>query len=195
MVKSLGLFPMRVDNPIKVRFAKGEPQVAGRVVGNMPIKCETWKEEENVTICEMDDIDVVLGLPFLEAYSGVFKGKKRKLVIQIDDKEFVLPLTKSSEVFGGCSNFILARKLKEKCYMLVMRVGEARDGVTEKVELVPKCVEDMLKRYHDVMPEDLSNELSPRQEMDHKIEMHLGTEPPLKAPYHLSQKELEEFKS
>ena len=38
MVKSLGLFPMRVDNLIEVRFAKGEPQVAGRVVGNVPIE-------------------------------------------------------------------------------------------------------------------------------------------------------------
>ena len=41
MVKSLGLVPMRVDNPIEVRFAKGEPQVAGRVVGNVPIECGT----------------------------------------------------------------------------------------------------------------------------------------------------------
>ena len=36
-----------------------------------------------------------------------------------------------------------------------MRAGEVGDGITEKVELVPKCVEDVLKRYHDVMPEDL----------------------------------------
>ena len=96
MVKSLGLFPMRVDNPIEVRFAKGEPQVAGQVVGNVPIECGTWKGEESFTICEMDDIDVVLGLTFLEAYNGVFKGKKRELVVQSDGKEFVLPLTKSS---------------------------------------------------------------------------------------------------
>ena len=67
MVKLLGLVPMRVDNPIKVRFAKGEPQVAGRVVGNVPIECGTWKKEESFTICEMDDIDVVLGLMFLKA--------------------------------------------------------------------------------------------------------------------------------
>ena len=32
------------------------------------------------------------------------------------------------------------------CYMLVMRAGEAGVGVTEKVELVPKCVGDVLKR-------------------------------------------------
>ena len=195
MVNSLGLFPMRVDNPIEVRFAKGEPQVAGRVVGNVSIECGTWKGEESFTICEMDDIDVVLGLTFLEAYNGVFKGKKRELVVQSDGKEFVLPLTKSSEAFGGRLNFISARELSEKCYMLVMRAGEAGDGVAEKVELVPKCVEDVLKRYQDVMPEDLPNELSPRREVDHKMEVKSGTEPPSKAPYRLSQKEVEELKS
>ena len=62
MVKSLGLFPMKVDNPIQVRFTKGEPQVAGRVVENVPIECGTWKREESFTICEMDDIDVIFGL-------------------------------------------------------------------------------------------------------------------------------------
>ena len=143
----------------------------------------------------MDDIDVVLGLTFLEAYNGVFKGKKRELVIQSDGQEFVLPLTKSNGAFGGRLNFISARELSEKCYMLVMRAGEARDGVAEKVELVPKCVEDVLKRYQDVMPEDLPNELPPRREVDHKIEVKSRTEPPLKAPSRLSQKELKELKS
>ena len=69
------------------------------------------------------------------------------------------------------------------------------DGVAKKVELVPKCVEDVLKRYQDVMPEDLPNELPPRREVDHKIEVKPGTEPPSKVPYRLSQKELEELKS
>ena len=36
MVKSLGLFLLRINNPIEVRLTKGEPQVAGRVVGNVP---------------------------------------------------------------------------------------------------------------------------------------------------------------
>ena len=106
-----------------------------------------------------------------------------------------MPLTKSNGAFGGHLNFISARELSEKCYMLVMRAGKAGVGVTEKVELVPKCVEDELKRYQDVMPEDLPNELLPRREVDHKIEVKPGTEPPSKAPYRLSQKELEELKS
>ena len=151
--------------------------------------------EESFTICEMDDIHVVLGLMFLEAYNGVFKGKKRELVVQSDGKEFVLPLIKSSRAFGGRLNFISARELSEKCYILVMRAGEAGDGIAEKVELVPKCVEDVLKRYLNVMPKDLPNELPPRREVDHKIEVKPGIKPPSKAPYHLSQKELEELKS
>ena len=105
-----------------------------------------------------------------------------------------MPLTKSSRAFGGRLNFISARELSEKCYMLVMLAGEVGDGITEKVELVPKC-EDVLKRYQDVMSEDLSNELPPRREVDDKIEVKPGTEPPSKAPYGLSQKELEELKS
>ena len=86
----------------------------------------------------MDDIDVVLGLTVLKAYNGVFKNKKRELVVQSDGNKFILPLTKSSGAFGGRLNFISARELSEKCYMLVMRAGEVGDGVAEKVELVPK---------------------------------------------------------
>ena len=106
-----------------------------------------------------------------------------------------MPLTKLSGAFGGRLNFISAKELSEKCYMLVMRVGKAGDGVNEKVEVVPKCVKDVLKMYQDVMLEDLPKELSPRREVDYKIEVKLESEPPSKAPYRLSQKELEELKS
>ena len=106
-----------------------------------------------------------------------------------------MPLTKSSGASGKRLNFILARELNKRCYMLVMRAREARDGVTKRVELVPKCVKDVLKMYKDVMLKDLPNQLPPRWEVDHKIEVKPGTEPPSKAPYRLSQKELEELKS
>ena len=162
---------------------------------NVPIKCGTWKWEESLTICEMDDIIVVLGLMILKAYNGVFKGKNWELVVQSNGKEFVLPLTKLNGVLGGRLNFISARELSKKCYMLVMRAGEARDGIIEKVELVPKCIKDVLKKYQNVMPEDLPNEWPPKQEVDYKIEVKSGTEPPSKTPYRLSQKELEELKS
>ena len=36
-----------------------------------------------------------------------------------------------------------------------MRTGEAGNGVTEEVEIVPKCIDDVLKKYQVVMPEDV----------------------------------------
>ena len=168
----LGLtFPKRVDNLIQVRFANGKPQVAGRVVDNVPIECGTWKGEESFTICEMDDINVVLGLTFLEAYNRVFKGKKGELVVQSDDKEFVLPLTKSSEAFGGRLNFISTRELSSK-----VRRGRAKE--------VLGC--DARRS---------TNEFPPRREVDHNIEVKPRIKSPSKAPYRLDQKELEALKS
>ena len=148
-----------------------KPQVPGRVVVNVPIKCKMWKGLESFTICDMDDIDVVLGLTFLKSYNRVFPGRKQELVVQNDDKDIVLPLKKSSEAFGGCLNFISTRELKGRCYILVIPSRKAKDGVTDKIELVPKWVEDVLRRYHNVMPEDLPNKLSLREEVDQKIEV------------------------
>ena len=45
------------------------------------------------------------------------------------------------------------------------------------------------------MPEDLPNKFLPKREVDHKIKVKRKIEPPSKAPYGLSQKELEELKS
>ena len=50
-------------------------------MGNVLTEYGTWKGEKSITIYEMDDIDVVLGLTFPEACNGVFKGKKRELVV------------------------------------------------------------------------------------------------------------------
>ena len=60
------------------------------MVENLPIECGMWKGEGSFIIYKMDNINVVLGLTFLEAYNRVFKRKKWELVMQSDGKEFVL---------------------------------------------------------------------------------------------------------
>ena len=77
------------------------------------IEYRTWKDEESFTKCNMDNIYVVLGLTFLEAYNAKFKYKKQEVVVQNDGKEFVLPLIKSSNGLGRRLNFISARDLSE----------------------------------------------------------------------------------
>ena len=143
----------------------------------------------------MDNIDVVLGLTFLEAYNEVFKGKKRELSRSKWRQGVCFAFDKIEQGVWRTSQPHLGEGAKWE----MLHVGDAswrsRGWGHWEVELVSKCDENVLKRYQDVMPEDLPNELPPRREVDHKIEVEPRTEPPSKAPYRLSQKELEELKS
>lgn len=46
----------------------------------------------------------------------------------------------------------------------------------------------------DVLTDDLAAILIPNRNVDHKIRVHLGSTTPIKTPYRLNQKELEELK-
>jgi len=46
-----------------------------------------------------------------------------------------------------------------------------------------KCIKQVLNEFLDVMHEELLDELSPRKQVDHVIEVMSGVAPPNKAPY------------
>jgi hypothetical protein len=47
----------------------------------------------------------------------------------------------------------------------------------------PKWVEQVLDEFPNVMLEELSDDLPPKRQVDHAIEVMLGMAPPAKAPY------------
>src|SRR5207302_9908725 len=52
----------------------------------------------------------------------------------------------------------------------------------------------LLGRYRDVFPKDLPLGLPPKRDVDHRIELEPGSEPPTKAPYRMSPAQLDELK-
>ncbi|XP_070023194.1 uncharacterized protein [Nicotiana sylvestris] len=61
-------------------------------------------------------------------------------------------------------------------------------------EIVPPCIEKLLEKNKDVMPEELPKHLPPRREVNHKIELEPGSKPPAFAPYRMALPQLEELK-
>uniref|UniRef100_A0A1S4AD62 RNA-directed DNA polymerase homolog n=1 Tax=Nicotiana tabacum TaxID=4097 RepID=A0A1S4AD62_TOBAC len=61
-------------------------------------------------------------------------------------------------------------------------------------ETVPPCIEKLLKENKDVMPDEFPKHLPPRRELDHKIELEPGANPPAFAPYRMAPPELEELR-
>lgn len=59
---------------------------------------------------------------------------------------------------------------------------------------IPTEVYDVLDKYVDLMPDELSNVLPPRHTIDRQIELESGKKLAAKAPYHLSRPELQELK-
>ena len=52
----------------------------------------------------------------------------------------------------------------------------------------------MLKRYKDVIPDQLLKVLSPKREIDHQIELVPQAKPPTRAPYNMAPPELTELR-
>jgi hypothetical protein len=74
------------------------------------------------------------------------------------------------------------------CVMQVLDEFEPREAT--KVVSLHKCIKQVLKKFPDVMPE----ELPPRRQVDHAIEVMSGVAPPAKAPYRMNHEELRELK-
>ena len=58
----------------------------------------------------------------------------------------------------------------------------------------PEQVQSILNEFSDIFPKDLPAGLPPSRDVDHRIELVPGAEPPHRAPYRMSPKGLDELK-
>ncbi|KAL3675441.1 hypothetical protein R1sor_025389 [Riccia sorocarpa] len=78
--------------------------------------------------------------------------------------------------------------ISDNCFL-----GLIREAPSEKLDgQISEYLENVVKEFMDVFPEDLPAGLPPKRRIDHKIEVMPGSTPPCKAPYRLAPHELEE---
>ena len=96
----------------------------------------------------------------------------------------------------------------EPVYLPVVRtkeVAEQGEDPTNEDQIVtvnedqtkteyPMQVQEILNEFSDVFPKDLLAGLPPQRQLDHKIELVPGAEPPHRAPYRMSPQGLDELK-
>jgi clan AA aspartic protease (TIGR02281 family) len=195
LAKELGLPTKEVSKPINVPFAKGERHQAKEVALDVTLRNGVWEFVENFTLCEMDEVDVILGDTFLESHAMDVRRKPTQLVVCHDGKELVLKLTRGPSMAGGKLNMVSLDQMLEEQFVVIAR-EEQRGHQKEVVgQTLPKRIQEVLAEYKDVLTNELPKELPPRREVDHKIEVQPGAEPPSKPPYRLNQKELMELKT
>ena len=196
LTRELGLPTRRAGKPINVRFAKGEPHEMKEVALHVNLKSGALEIVESFILCEINEMDLILKDTFFEVHIVDVRRKPVHLVVCCDGKEVTLQLTRTPKAGGGKLNLVSMEQMQDVQLVVVVRMeqmegtrGEARnDGP------LPRHICKVLGKHKDVLTNELSQELAPKKEIDHKIEVIPGSEPPSKAPYRLNQKELLELK-
>ena len=85
-------------------------------------------------------------------------------------------------------NLVSLEQQDDERFMVVMWVGQEEGEVVKAKEgkLLLKSIKEVLKRYKDALIKELSQELLPKREVDHKIKVIPRVEPPSKAIYRLN---------
>jgi hypothetical protein len=97
--KELDLPTGRAGKPIKERYAKGEPHETDEVALNVNLKCGTFEFKENFTLCEMDEVDLILGDTFFETHTVDVRRKPVRVVLCRNGKKNNFEVDEGS--YGG----------------------------------------------------------------------------------------------
>ncbi len=150
----------------------------------------------DLLVSTLGGMDCILGMEFITSNNVLIEGQN--MLIRIPSKNGIVRV-KAHEVpsVGGTTIHLMLGKALEKeclggCGMLcVMRVlDEFEPKEATKVVSFHKCIKQMLEEFPNVMLEELLDELPPRRQVDHAIEVMPGVAPPAKAPYQMSHEEL-----
>ena len=196
LARILDLPMWRAGKPINIRFAKGEPYETQEVALHVNLKNGALEFVESFTLCKMDEVELILEDTFFEAHMVDVRHKPVCLVVCRDGKEVTLQLTRNPMAGGGKLNLVSIEQMQDKQLVVVVQM-EQMEGTrweARKDGLLPRHISKVLGKYKDVLTNELSQELLPKREVDHKIEVIPRSEPPSKAPYQLNQKELLELK-
>jgi hypothetical protein len=175
--------------PIEVHFANGAPHPTTLQVRDVPFQLGNWRRKVDLSVSTLRGMECILGMEFITHNNVLIEGHNR--LIRIPSKNGIIRM-KAHEVpiVGGLAIHLMLGKTLQKecmgscgmlCVMWVLEEFEPKE--TTKLVSFPKCVKQVLDELLHVMPKELPDELPPRRQIDHAIEVMLRVAPPAKAPY------------
>ena len=124
LARELGLPTWRASKFIYMRFAKGEPHEIKEVALHVNLKIEALEFVESFTLCEMDEVDLILGNTFFEVHIVDVRDKLMCLVVCRDGREVSLQLTRTPMVGGGKLNLVSMEQMHNKQLLVVVQMEQ-----------------------------------------------------------------------
>lgn len=84
-------------------------------------------------------------------------------------------------------HLVLTQKMQKTTYLILMSMKEHSDAAkAEKASTYPFCILEVINKFSDILTDNRLAILLPNKDLNHKIEVHLGSTPLTKAPYKLN---------
>src|SRR6202048_1493023 len=153
-------------------------------------------EKTELAVIPLAGYDVILGIPWLKRHNPVINWDTSKVVVRSNGNQCEWPL--HSDIDPPAVEMISALQAKrdmtkgEQMYLALVKVVE-QDNAATKVTVDPDT-EKIISEFKNVFPDDLPSGLPPKREIDHRIELEPGQNPPSRPTYRMSQPEMDELK-
>ena len=209
-----GLKTTKTKEKLKIHLADGSVRVTNDCVRQVCVSFGEHAEFLDLQVMKLPKYEVILGKFWLDRWNPQIDWKKNRMqwkvgsrVMEITGVQAAPEKEKISSLFdlGSYIEEISAQRMrrlaqKEPVYLAVVRsVPETNEEIVERNEektktVDPIVVQEILQDFEDVFPKDLPVGLPPAREVDHRIELIPGAEPPHRAPYRMSPQGLDELK-
>ena len=149
--------------------------------------------KESIEVIPFDDYEFVVGLDFLDRINALLVPFANCLCILDPRCQCIVPVRgETGQAAKVLSAIQLAKGVRknEETFLAALKLNEA----PKEISNIPPKVLNVLESFKDMMPPELPKHLTPKREVDHKIELVPNAQPSARAPYWMSPPELEELR-
>ncbi|MCO5551683.1 hypothetical protein L7F22_005187 [Adiantum nelumboides] len=149
----------------------GQDAFVTPLIGKLRLHIQGYVDKEHFFISPLKHEDVILGAPWLDCFAASIKFPERRISFKFREKNMYIDAQESDSLSD------------------VNKTQVNESGLQENLEF-----SRFRNQFQDVFIDDIPGELPPKRgDDDHAIELILGSSPPNKPPYRVSQAQQEEI--
>ncbi|MCO5612442.1 hypothetical protein L7F22_066709 [Adiantum nelumboides] len=200
LATKLGVQDFEMGDAMKVDGAFIDQEVfVTPLIGKLRLHIQGYVDKEDFFISLVKHEDVNLGAPWFDCLAASIKFPERKISFKFREKDMYINAQELGSTIPLVNNQVFDKSIKSSIFAYMIFVKNFLNGVNEtqvnengmQVDLE---LSNFLNQFQDVCIDDILGELPPKRgDDDHTIELILGSSPPNKPPYRVSQAQQEEI--
>ena len=190
---------------LSVTLADGSPSEVTQIsTRTLKVTFGGFSEEQHFTVHPLPRYDAILGKPWLTRNNPCINFRTNE--VQLDGEPFIAKLPSANPPTADRptveSMFISGRQARhalrsgaEGFLAWVTAANDENRFVPQLQGSEQQDIQNLLKRYQDLFPDELPNEFPPKRPVDHEIQIEDGARPPSRPAYRMPKPEMDELQS